>query len=655
MKSRLYVGRLSFTRFEPVRHRFAVPLFFLALDLDELPHLGAQVRLLSYNRRNLFAIRDRDFLHMHGSLRDRVLRLAREHGVEGDLAHVELLTVPRYLRCPYNPVNYFYVYRPDGGVACVVAELNNLLHERRIHVLREFQGEPGRFPLRAQCPHDFRFSPFDGAGGALEFSLSALGLDMSLQMSLVREGRPMLVAELGGRSFPLTASNLLRALGQRPLNAWLTRLEMKLARAWLERVRRVPVAPRPAGPDTTTIRGTSPGFLREAALNSVEDYLAGLQKGRLRLLLPSGSVIESGARDGEALEMSVAAHDFFWRFVRDGDAGLGETWVEGLWDTPDLPALLRLLRDNADALNDREIAFGLPGRLYNRARRGLRKRLVKDSTRTIEDQAEPGPGFHESFLDAGMNHSCGLYLQPGDTLEQAQQNKIAAVIRKAQAEAGHHVLEIGCGWGSLTLELARAAGCRVTGITLSSDQSMAAREKAKAAGLEDRVKIGLCDYRELQGRYDRIVCLEKDEAFGEGYLPAFFRNSDRLLADDGRAVVQMIVVPDRPYNPYRHSVDWLEKHIFSGGVIPSMTAVERAMKKHSRLAVEDAEEISAHYIRTLRDWRTRFESHLPGLEAMGFSDEFLRICQYYFCYAEVAFEAGALKCFQLVLRKAAQA
>lgn len=362
-------------------------------------------------------------------------------------------------------------------------------------------------------------------------------------------------------------------------------------------------------------------------------------------------MIEAGAGGEEPLDMAVKSHDLFWRFVRDGDAGLGEAWVEGLWETGDLPGLLRLFRENADALDDRAIQFGAVGRAHSRVRREIRKRLVRDSTLTIEEQSESGRGFHESFLDAGMNYSCGLYLQPEDTLEEAQQNKIAALIRKAQPTASSHVLEIGCGWGSLAIDVARTAGCRVTGITLYGDQSVAARERVKAAGLEDRVKIGLCDYRELQGRYDRILCVEKDEAFGEGYLGAFFRNCERLLAEDGVVVLQMVIVPDRPYNPYRHSVDWIEKHIFSGGVFPSLNSVAAAMKKHSRLAIEDTEDLSESYVRTVRDWRARFESRLPALEAMGFSDEFLRICAYYFCYAEAAFATGALKCLQWALKR----
>lgn len=201
--------------------------------------------MFSYNHCNLFSIRDGDHLRMHGSIRDRVTALVREHGGGADIARVELLTVPRFLRCPFSPVSYYYAYRSDGSLACVVAEVNNTFHERHLYVLNKRLGEAGDLPPRFDCPNEFHVWPFDAVDGTLEFSLSALGLETNLQMSLVREGRPVVVTEIGGRSFPLTAQNLIRALGRRPLGPWLIRLEIALAELWLRRIRRVPVRPKP--------------------------------------------------------------------------------------------------------------------------------------------------------------------------------------------------------------------------------------------------------------------------------------------------------------------------------------------------------------------------------------------------------------------------
>jgi len=244
-----------------------------------------------------------------------------------------------------------------------------------------------------------------------------------------------------------------------------------------------------------------------------------------------------------------------------------------------------------------------------------------------------------------------FYRTEEDTLEQAQRNKLQAILRKARIRAGDHVLEIGCGWGAFALEAARETGCRVTGITISREQYELARRRVAEAGLQDRVTILLRDYRHVDGVFDRIVSIEMLEAVGHRYFGEFFQCCEKLLKADGIAVLQTITVPDHRYDEYRKGSDWIQKHIFPGGHLPSLGALCDAMARSSRLVVEHLENIGIHYARTLREWRHRFEKNLDGVAQLGFDRTFQRKWLYYLAFCEAAFETRSLGNLQMVLSR----
>jgi cyclopropane-fatty-acyl-phospholipid synthase len=273
------------------------------------------------------------------------------------------------------------------------------------------------------------------------------------------------------------------------------------------------------------------------------------------------------------------------------------------------------------------------------------------SRRNIREHYDLSNDFFGLFLDEAMNYSCGIYRTDEDTLEQAQRNKLQAVIRKARIGAGDHVLEIGCGWGAFALEAARETGCRVTGITISKEQYELARQRVAQAGLQDRVTILLRDYRHVDGVFDRIVSIEMLEAVGHRYFGDFFRCCEKLLTADGIAVLQTITVPDHRYDEYRKGSDWIQKHIFPGGHLPSLGALCDAMARNSHLVVEHLENIGIHYARTLREWRHRFEKNLDGVAQLGFDRTFQRKWLYYLSFCEAAFETRSLGNLQMVLSR----
>ena len=213
------------------------------------------------------------------------------------------------------------------------------------------------------------------------------------------------------------------------------------------------------------------------------------------------------------------------------------------------------------------------------------------------------------------------------------------------------VLEIGCGWGSFAIEAARQTGCRVTAITLSAEQLSLARERVRRAGVEDRVAVEQLDYRHVSGEYDKVVSIEMVEAVGHANLELFFAVCDGRLRPGGRAVVQVITIPDDRYREYLRSSDWIRKHIFPGGHLPSLGFLRRAWERGSSLRMADAEDIGPHYAATLAHWRRRLLDNADRVSELGFDEDFLRKWEYYFAYCEAGFATGVLHNFQIVLDK----
>ncbi|MBT8489868.1 MAG: cyclopropane-fatty-acyl-phospholipid synthase family protein, partial [Deltaproteobacteria bacterium] len=240
---------------------------------------------------------------------------------------------------------------------------------------------------------------------------------------------------------------------------------------------------------------------------------------------------------------------------------------------------------------------------------------------------------------------------PEDTLDDAQKNKLHSMIRKARITENDHVLEIGCGWGGFAMEAVRQTGCKVTGITVSAAQYEYARELVRKAGLEERITILLRDYRAMKGIFDKIVSIEMLEAVGHRYLGTFFKYCDNLLKQGGLIALQTITIPDQHYDVYRKETDWIRKHIFPGGHLPSLTAISRAMTNHSSLMIDHMENIGLNYARTLREWRRRFLDNIDAVSRMGFDRKFQRKWIYYFACCEAGFTARVVGNVQIVLNR----
>ena len=409
---------------------------------------------------------------------------------------------------------------------------------------------------------------------------------------------------------------------------------------------------KPVPDNDMTIRPVPPSMIDRIGMNMVIDFLDRLPEGELSLTIPDGEKMSFGQPGTQpSLEMTIREYRFFRRVMVSGDTGFGEAYTDGDWSTSDLPGLLTILASNEAVMDDRGIITSAIGRAINYLRHLRRPNTIRGSDRNIREHYDLSNEFFATFLDPTMTYSCALFNGPGDTLEQAQRNKLRTIIDKAGIAAEHHVLEIGCGWGSFAIEAVRQTGCRVTGITISREQLELAQQRVAAAGLQERIELRLCDYRHIDGRYDKIVSIEMLEAVGHAGLGPFFKACHDALLPGGSAVIQVITIPDRKYNAYRYSSDWIRKHIFPGGHLPSMGAMKTAVSQTSDLRLDDVQGYAADYATTLQRWRQTLLEKQQEIKAMGFDDAFIRKWEYYFAYCHAGFRAEIIDLVQMVLNK----
>ena len=376
--------------------------------------------------------------------------------------------------------------------------------------------------------------------------------------------------------------------------------------------------------------------------------LGRLRLGRLDVTLPGGETLAlAGAESGPHGDLVLRRPlRLALRLLTRGDLGLGEGYVAGDWDARRPADTLGVL-----ALNEPHfrVAAGRPMRLLDRLQHRLRRNDRRGSRRNIASHYDLGNDFYRLWLDPGMTYSAALFAAPGEGLEVAQTRKYDAILDRLGAKAGEHVLEIGCGWGGLAERAARR-GLRVTGITLSQAQLDYARARIAAAGLADRVDLRLQDYRDLDETFDHVVSIEMFEAVGEEYWPTYFATIRRCLKPGGRAALQVITIDDEAFRHYRRGADFIQKHVFPGGMLPSVTAFDAAAAG-AGLAVAGRTFHGLDYAETLRRWDAQFRAREAEVGALGYDARFRRLWRYYLAYCEAGFRTGRIDLMQVALTR----
>ncbi|MNQ57733.1 Cyclopropane-fatty-acyl-phospholipid synthase [compost metagenome] len=375
--------------------------------------------------------------------------------------------------------------------------------------------------------------------------------------------------------------------------------------------------------------------------------------GRLTLVLPDGSHRRLAGREpGHAAVLNIRSYNFAARVLKGGDIGFAEAYMAGEWDTPDLAILLETLVDNYDYI--RRLFDGNPlmnginwlgHRLNRNSRRGSR--------RNIHAHYDLGNAFYGSWLDPSMTYSSARFERLGQSLQDAQRAKYAALARMMDLQPGHSVLEIGCGWGGFAEFAAREVGAVVTGVTISREQHDYARRRLFEAGLADRADIRLIDYRDVEGRFDRVASIEMFEAVGREYWPTYFQKVHDVLKPGGRAGLQIITIQDDLFDEYDARTDFIQKYVFPGGSLPSEARMAPVIAR-AGLGEAGVERFGGDYADTLAEWARRFESAWGEIARKdpGFDDRFRRLWRFYLAYCEAGFRSGRTNVIQMALQRA---
>lgn len=390
--------------------------------------------------------------------------------------------------------------------------------------------------------------------------------------------------------------------------------------------------------------------------NLVLSQLDKMQQGQLNLTLPDGETRQYGTTKQVIANIHIKSSKFFPKCLLHGDIGFGEAYVEGLWETDSISNIIRWMilnlenHPHASGSKAKSIRTNILG-IINRLGHLQRANTQTGSKKNISYHYDLSNELYENFLDQTMTYSSAIFATEEMSLKQAQEEKYRQLCEKLQLKSSDHVLEIGCGWGGFAQYAATHYGCQITGITVSQQQLNYAQARIKSMKLDHKVDLKFEDYRNLQGQYDKIVSIEMIEAVGHEFLPDYFAHIDRLLKPNGMVAIQAITSPDSRYHEFRKGVDWIQKHIFPGSLLPAIGEINRVINKISNLQIHQLNDYGIHYAKTLNLWYQRFNQNFDQIKKLGFDEGFRRKWNYYLQYCEAAFYMRNIGLAQIILTR----
>jgi cyclopropane-fatty-acyl-phospholipid synthase len=378
-----------------------------------------------------------------------------------------------------------------------------------------------------------------------------------------------------------------------------------------------------------------------------------IECGQVKIIDHCGEQLFGNTEQSSELTVEINVKDqrFYSDIALGGTVAAGEAYMQGYWSCNNLTGLVRIMLRNRQVMDQVEGGFSLFKAPILRLMHWLNRNSQAGSRRNIEAHYDLGNEMFELFLDPTMMYSCAYYPNNQASLNEASTAKLRRICEKLQLSEKDHVVEIGTGWGGFAIYAASHFGCKVTTTTISKQQYEIARQRVIAAGLEDKVTLLMQDYRDLQGTYDKLVSIEMIEAVGPQYLETYFAKCSSLLKPDGIMLIQAITIQDQFYDQAIKSVDFIQRYIFPGGFIPSVTAISNAVKKSTDTRLFQMEDIGPHYASTLRDWRKNFFNNIEQIKGLGYSNQFIAMWEFYLCYCEGGFLERTLGTSHLVFVK----
>ena len=370
--------------------------------------------------------------------------------------------------------------------------------------------------------------------------------------------------------------------------------------------------------------------------------------GKLIVVMPNGNEFIFKGKKGIEGKLILKSYKPIIRTIMGGHLGFSESYLNHEWESPNLEKLLELMLKNLP--NEFQPKSKLY-KFYNRFIHFLRDNTKMRAKKNIEYHYDIGNSFYEIWLDKSMTYSSGIFQKENEDLFQAQKNKYEKLIKKMDIRPHHKVLEIGCGWGGMAEYIGKNLGCDYTGITISPSQKEFAEKRMIKNKIEKKTNIKLCDYRDIKGTFDRIISIEMIEAVGEKYWDTYFSKINNCLKKGGLAGIQMILIDNKKFNSYRKSVDFIQKYIFPGGMLPSHEKIRDSFKKNGLKEVSN-NSFGESYAKTLKIWRNNFNNSLDKLTKIGIDAKIQRLFHYYFSYCEAGFSDGQIDVSQKIIKKA---
>lgn len=393
------------------------------------------------------------------------------------------------------------------------------------------------------------------------------------------------------------------------------------------------------------------GLLEKWCRPLVLSYLSNIRHGCIELIEQHQEQVFGDAHADLRARLEVLDSRFYSKLLLEGSVGAGEAYMDGWWKTDQLTALVRIFARNSALLDKLESGFARLSKPALKLLNWRNRNTLSQSKQNIAAHYDLSNDFYQLMLDPSMLYSSAVYPAADSSLYEAQQYKLQLLCDKLQLTPDDHLLEIGTGWGGLAIYAAKHYGCRVTTTTISQAQHDFAAVRIAEAGLSDRITLLLQDYRLLEGQYDKLVSVEMIEAVGQQYLDGYFAKCASLLKPQGLMVLQAITIADQRYQHYSREVDFIQKFIFPGGFLPSVSRMADAVSHQTDLVIRHLQDIGLDYARTLADWHQRFLAAREQVLALGFDERFMRMWQFYLCYCEGGFLERATSTVQLVLCK----
>ncbi len=401
---------------------------------------------------------------------------------------------------------------------------------------------------------------------------------------------------------------------------------------------------------TTISIAAKAGFYERIIIN----LFSKMPLGFLYMTLPDGEQLTFGSGVGMyTATIEVKDRNFFKRCVLYGDIGFGESYVEGEWETDNIQNVIKWFLLNVEnspgisGSNSRNLMINVL-KFFNKIYHSKRTNSLGGSRKNIAAHYDLNNAFFSLFLDPTMTYSSAYFKEEGMTLEEAQLAKYDRLCQELRLKPDDHVLEIGSGWGGNAIYMAKTYGCKVTSLTISEEQFKLANERIQKENLSDRVTVILKDYRLMDGKFDKLVSIEMLEAVGAEYYNDYFKKCSDLLKKDGIFAIQVITCPDSRFENLKNGVDWIQKHIFPGSLLPSVGAINKAINEVCDLTLVDLKDIGLDYAHTLKIWQQEFNRNIDEVKKLGFDDYFIRKWDYYFSYCETAFAMRNINVMQLV-------